>query len=61
METYYKAFINFKQDDWAWLLPIVEFVYNNVKNASTDLTSFELNCGYRLWIFYKKTLISAQS
>ncbi len=25
---------------------MAEFAYNNVKNASTGHTSFELNCGY---------------
>ena len=46
MDAYFWAFVNFEQNDWARLLPIAEFAYNNAKNASTGFTSFELNCGY---------------
>ena len=46
MEAYLRAFVNYKQDDWARLLPIAEFAYNNAKNASTGHTPFELNCGF---------------
>ena len=54
IEVYLLAFINFKQNDWARLLPMAEFAYNNAKNASTGHTPFELNCGYHLWMLYKK-------
>ena len=30
------------------------FAYNNVKNASTGHTLFELNCGYHFCISFKK-------
>ena len=53
MEEYLRAFINWKQNNWARLLPIVEFAYNNDKNASTGLTLFELNCGFYLRVFFK--------
>ena len=46
MEAYLQAFVNYEQDDWAGLLPMVEFAYNNAKNGSTGHTSFELNCGF---------------
>ncbi len=46
MEVYLRAYVNWEQDDWARLLPIAEFAYNNAKNASTGHTSFELNCSY---------------
>ena len=46
MEVYLQAFVNFEQKDWAQLLPMAEFAYNNAKNASTGFTLFELNCGY---------------
>ncbi len=46
MEAYLRAFVNWEQDDWARLLPMAEFAYNNAKNASTGHTPFELNCGY---------------
>ena len=41
MEVYLQAFVNFEQNDWARLLPIAEFAYNNAKNASTGYTPFE--------------------
>ena len=56
MKAYLKAFVNFEQNDWARLLPMAEFAYNNVKNASTGHTPFELNCGYHLRVFYKKDI-----
>ncbi len=48
MEAYIRAFVNFEQDEWAGLLPMAEFAYNNVQNASTGHTPFELNCGHHL-------------
>ena len=46
MEAYLRTFVNFEHNDWARLLPIAKFAYNNTKNASTGHTSFKLNCGY---------------
>ena len=54
MEAYLRAFINFKQNDWARLLPMAKFAYNNAKNASTGHTPFELNCGYHSRMSYEK-------
>ncbi len=54
MKAYLKAFVNWEQDDWARLLPMVEFAYNNTKNASTDHTSFELNYGYHPRVSFKE-------
>ena len=54
MEVYFWAFVNFKQNDWIRLLPIVKFAYNNVKNMSTGHTLFKLNYGYNFRIFYKE-------
>ena len=56
MKAYFWAFVNFEQNNWVWPLPMAEFAYNNTKNASTGYTSFELNCGYHPWVFYKKDL-----
>ena len=53
IEAYLRAFVNIKQNDWARLLLITEFVYNNAKNTSTEYTLFELNCSYHLWMSYK--------
>ena len=46
MEAYLRAFVNYEQNDWARLLPMAEFAYNNAKNTSTGHTPFELNCGF---------------
>ena len=54
MEAYLRAFVNYKLDNWAKLLPIAEFAYNNTKHASTGYTPFELNCGYHPRVFYKE-------
>ena len=54
IEAYLQAFVNFKQNDWARLLPMAEFVYNNAKNSSTGHMPFELNCGYHPQIFFEK-------
>ena len=35
---------------------MVEFAYNNAKNASTNYTSFELNCGYHPCVSYEENL-----
>ena len=56
MEAYLRAFVNFKQNDWARLFPIAEFAYNNAKNASTGHILFELNCRYHPCVSYKKDL-----
>ena len=54
MEAYLRAFVNFEQNDWARLLPMVKFAYNNAKNASTGHTPFELNCGYHPRMSYEE-------
>ena len=56
MEAYLQAFVNFEQNDWAQLLLMAEFVYNNAKNATTSHTLFELNCGYHPCVCYEKDL-----
>ena len=58
IEAYLRAFVNFEQNDWAQLLPMAEFAYNNAKNASTGFTSFELNYGYYPRVFYEEDLNS---
>ena len=56
MEAYLRAFINWEQGDWAKLLPIMEFAYNNAKNASTSHIPFKLNCGYHPKVFFKEDI-----
>ena len=56
IKAYLQAFVNFEQNDWARLLPMAEFAYNNAKNANTGHTPFELNCRYHSCVFYKEDL-----
>ena len=37
---------------------MAKFAYNNTKNASTDHTPFDLNCGYHPRILYKEEVDS---
>ena len=54
MEAYLWAFVSFEQNNWARLLPMAEFAYNNARNASSGHTPFELNCGYHPQMSYKE-------
>ncbi len=45
MEAYLRAFVNFEQNNWARLLPIAKFAYNNTKNASIGYMTFKFNYG----------------
>ena len=56
MEVYLRAFVNFEQNDWAKLLPMAEFAYNNAKNASTSHTLFKLNCGFHPQMSYEEDI-----
>ncbi len=56
MKAYLRAFLNWEQDDWARLLPMTEFAYNNTKNTSTGHTPFELNCGYHPRVFFEEDI-----
>ena len=40
--------MNYQQDDWARLLPMAEYAYNNAVYASTGLTPFKALMGYNL-------------
>lgn len=56
MKVYFQIYINFKENNLARLFLIVEFVYNNIKNASTSYMLFELNYKYYFHILYKENL-----
>ena len=56
MKMYFRAFVNWEQDDWAKLLPMAELAYNNAKNASTGHTPFILNCGYHPRVSFKENV-----
>ena len=54
MKAYFRAFVNYEQNNWARLLPIAKFAYNNTKNANTGHTPFELNCSYHPLVSYEE-------
>lgn len=56
MKVYFWDFINFKQNDWASLLPMAEFAYNNVNNTNIGHMLFKLNCSYHRHILFKKNV-----
>lgn len=45
LEHYLRAFVNEQQNDWASLLPMAEFAYNNSRHSSTGKTPFEIVFG----------------
>ena len=54
MKAYLRAFVNFEQNNWAKLLPMAEFAYNNAKNSSTGHTPFKLNCVYHPCVSFEE-------
>lgn len=45
-EQYIRVFTSHQQDDWADLLPMAEFTYNNTIHSSVGTSPFFANCGY---------------
>src|SRR5258708_2697992 len=48
LEQYLQTYTNYQQDDWATLLPMAKFAYNNAMNAMTGVSPFFANKGYHL-------------
>src|SRR6266481_1066546 len=48
LEQYLQVYTNYQQDDWATLLPMAEFTYNNAMNVTTGVSPFFANKGYHL-------------
>ena len=46
LEQYLRVYSNYQQDNWAKLLPLVEFAYNNAPSATTGVLPFFANKGY---------------
>src|SRR6266436_6280954 len=46
LEQYLRAYTNYQQDNWAPLLPLAEFTYNNAASATTGISPFFANKGY---------------
>ena len=45
LEQYLRIYINYQQDDWANLLPLMEFTYNNTAHSATQVMPFFANKG----------------
>jgi hypothetical protein len=52
LETYLRMYCSYKQDNWADLLAIAEFAYNNSLHETTRFTPFFVNKGYHPRIDY---------
>src|SRR5258707_8373130 len=48
LEQYLWVYMSCQQDDWATLLPMAKFTYNNTMNATTGVSPFFANKGYHL-------------
>src|SRR5258708_6198166 len=48
LEQYLHAYMNYQQDNWAPLLPLAEFAYNNATSETTGVLPFFMNKGYHL-------------
>ncbi|TFY60821.1 hypothetical protein EVJ58_g4906 [Rhodofomes roseus] len=46
LEGYLRAYCSYQQDDWVDYLPVTEFVFNNLENASTMQTPFFALTGF---------------
>ena len=56
MKVYLRVFINYKQNNWARLVLIAEFAYNNAKHASIEYMPFEPNCKYHSYVSYEEDI-----
>ena len=46
LEQYLRLYVDYQQHEWAELLPIAEFTYNNTPHSSTTVSPFFANKGY---------------
>jgi len=46
LEQYLRIYCNYQQSDWSRLLPLAEFIINNLPSATTGQSPFFSNKGY---------------
>jgi len=46
LEQYLYVYCNYQQDNWSDLLPLAEFIYNNVLSVITGILPFFVNKDY---------------
>lgn len=51
LEQYLRVYCNYQQMNWAELLPLAEFAYNNAPSATTGISPFFANKGYNQNLF----------
>ena len=56
MKAHFKVFVNYEKNNWARLLPMAEFAYNNAKHTSIGYRTFEFNYGYHPRVFYEENI-----
>src|SRR5258708_10602354 len=61
LEQYLWAYTNYQQDNWAPLLPLAEFTYNNTVSATTGISPFFANKGYHLRLLTNLLALSSSS
>ena len=63
LEQYIHIYYSYQQDNWDLLLPIAEFAYNNVLNASTGILPFFANKGYHpnITVYPERDIASARA
>jgi len=63
LKQYLRIYCNYQQDNWAELLPISKFAYNNAPNAMTGVSPFFANKGYHpnLSIHPKRDIASSRA
>ncbi len=53
--------MNYQQDNWALLLPLAEFTYNNAVSTTTGISPFFANKGYHLRLTTNPLALSLSS
>jgi len=46
IEAYLRSYCNYEQNDWASMLAMAEYAYNNSKHSSTKISPFYANYGF---------------
>jgi len=63
LEQYLRIYCNYQQDNWADLLPLAEFAYNNAPSATTRVSPFFANKGYHpnISVYPERDMTSARA
>ena len=48
IESYLRSYCNYEQNNWASMLAMAEYGYNNSKHSSTKISLFYTNYGFEL-------------